>query len=107
MGIGFEDFVCDLVGVVDLADRGDREAAVVRANQDGLRFVVGDTADAQIAVHGIGFAGEFRAERCIFNVVNCFIEAVFFAVNGHARATGPEVRVIVYTEKQVKYAIFF
>jgi hypothetical protein len=32
---------------------------------------------------------------------------VFFAVNSHARAASTEMGMIIYTVKQIKYAIFF
>lgn len=102
----FKDFACDFFGVIDLADRCDAEGAVMRTDQNGLRFVVGDTADAVLSLHFRGFLLEFGSERCVFDVVDGFIKSVFFAVNRHTCTSGAEVRMIVYTVKQIKYTIF-
>ena len=94
------------VGVVDAPDRGDGKIAQVRAHQQGLRLAVRDAADAEGAVHRLEIAFELRAEGCVFNVVDGAVEPVF-AVNGHPPAPGAEVRVVVRSEKQVEYAVFF
>ena len=95
----FEDLLYDLLRIVDLADRRNAEGSVVGTDQDRLRLVIGDTADAVFADHVVGFLLEFGTEGSVLYIMNGFIKSVFFTVNSHARAAGAKVRVIVYTVK--------
>ena len=99
MGVIFENSFYNFFGIIDFSDRCNTEGAVMRTDEDRLCFIVGNATDTVFAEHFVGFLFEFGSEGCIFNIVDGFVEAVFLAVNSHARTAGSEVRVIVYTVK--------
>ena len=105
-GGGGKQFVDDLIGVVDLADGHDGKGAVVGADDQRLRFIVRNTADAHVAAHPFHFLVEFRPKGSVFDVVDGAVEPFLIVVDRHAGAPGPQMGVIVRSKIQVKYAIF-
>ena len=94
------DFFC----VVDFANGGDGVGTVVRADDQGLRFIIGDTTDTHIPFHLPHIFVKFGAKRCVFYIVNRAVKAVF-AVYRHAASPCTKVRMIVCPKKQVKDAV--
>ena len=94
------------LGVVDAPDGGDGEVAQMGAHDQRLGLVVGDTADAQVALHVVDIPLKLGAEGRVFDVVDGPLEAAL-AVHHHAAAPGAEMGVVVRAEKQVKYAVVF
>ena len=78
---------------------------MVGAHNEGLRLIVGNTSDAEIAVHLLDIIRKLGAERAVLNVVDGTVEAVL-SVNSHAAAAGAEVGVIIRAEEEIKDTIF-
>ena len=76
------DLFGQLVRVVDLTDGRDGIRAVVRADQQRLRLVVGDDADAEVAPHRVDIFFEFRTERRVLDVVDGAVKALL-AIHDH------------------------
>ena len=96
----------DLLGVVDLPDGGDGKGAVMGADDQRLRLVVGNASDSEIALHLIGFPVKFCPERRVFYIVDGAVEAVIPAVYGHARPAGSQMGMVVRPEEKIEYAVF-
>ena len=87
-----------LVQVVNLADRRNRKAPQVRLNQQRLRLIVGNTADAQVSFQFLHVLLKLRAERRILNIVNRPLESLL-PVHRHAAAPRSQMGMVVYPVK--------
>ncbi len=99
MCIGFDNFFHNFIGIVDSADGGDGKCAVMRTDKNGLCLIIRNTADAELSFHGTDIFVELRPKRCVFNVVNRFVKAVFRIIDSKTRAARAQMRVIVHAEK--------
>ena len=99
MRVILENCLYDFFRIVDFTYGRNAEGAVVGTDQDRLRLVVGDTANAVFAEHFVRFLLEFGTKRRVFYIMNGFLKSVFLAVNSHTRTAGTEVRMVVYTVK--------
>jgi len=77
----------------------------VGAHQQGLGIAVADAADAAASVEVRQIRLKLGAEGGILNVVNLALEAVRGVIDDHAAPAGAQMRVIVYSEKNVKHAV--
>ena len=94
----------ELVGVVDAADRGQREHAEVTAHEQRLRVGVGDASDARVAVEAGKVTLEPRSKRRVLDRVNLALEAAVVVIN-QSRALRPQVRVVIHPEEHVIHHI--
>ena len=90
-----------LVYIVDFPHRGDGVASQMGLDQQGLRFVVGNTADAQIALQLLQISVKFRAEGRVLDIMDRAGKALF-PVYGHAAPLGSKMGVIVHAKKQIQ-----
>ena len=107
MGVGPDNLIHNSVCIIDLPYRCNGKGAVMGAHQYGLRFKIGNTADAHGAVHLLGLLGELRTKRRVFNIMYGFVKTGFRVIHRHSRPACAQVGVVVHPEKQIKYAIFF
>ena len=73
-------------------------------DEQRLCLIVRDAADAQIALKLFDIMFEFRPERRILNVVDCAVESVF-PMHRHPGAAGPQMGMIVNSEKQIQHTV--
>ena len=92
------------LGVVDAAHGGDGEVAQVGAHDQRLGLVIGDAADAHVALHVVDIPLKLGAEGGVFDVVDGSLEAVL-TVDDHAATAGAQVRVVIGAKEQVKHAV--
>ena len=98
------DKIRDLLCVVDFAHGGDGVGSVVRADDQGLGFIIGDTSDAQIALHLPHVLVKLGPERCIFYIVNGTVKTIL-TIYSHAAPPCTKMRMVVCSKKQVKDAV--
>ena len=78
----------------------------MRTDQQGLRVGIGDTADTAAAVEIRQVLFKLGAEGRVFDVVDLALEAALLGIiDGHAAPAGTQVRVVVNTEENIKYAV--
>ena len=80
---------------------------MMRTNQQGLGFIIGNTADAQMSVHVVDFLIKLRSEGRILYIVNRSVISFFFAVYNHSRTSCSKVGMIVCSEEQIKHTVLF
>ena len=77
------------------------------ADQQRLRFIIRNTADSHVAVHGICLFIKFCTERGVFDVVDCPVKAFLFIICHHAGTPCSKVTMIVCTKEQIKDTVAF
>ena len=108
MGMSFcEQILYNSIGIIDLTNRGDGISSVMGTHHQRLGFKIRDTSDTKIAPHFIDILVKFGTKRCILDVVNGPVITFLFAVNCHSGASGSQMGMIVCSEKQIKYTVFF
>ena len=95
-----------LIGIVDGPYGCNSKIAQVGTHQKGLRFVVGNAADADISLHALEITLEFGTKGRVFDIVDGAVEAAL-SVYSHTAAFCTEMRMVVSAEKQVEYAVLF
>ena len=100
-----EEFFNQLIGIVDLSDGDNCVCAMVRAYQKRLGIIVGNDADAHVALHLSHIVCELGTEWGILNVVNRAVESIL-AVDCHACTPGAEVGMVVRAIEQIEYTVF-
>ncbi len=83
--------LCDFVHVVDSAHRRDGKDPEMRAYDERLGLIIGNAADAQMALHLPDIPLELRAEIGTLDVVNRAVKPLHAFVDGHACAPCSEV----------------
>jgi len=78
--------------------------AQVGADDQGLRVVVADDADAAGAAHSHDVRLKFRAKLCVGNVMDVTLD-VAAVPDGQSSASGPQVRMIVGPIEQIGDAV--
>ena len=107
MAAGEEIAVHQRVGIVDPPDSRDRVHAQMRAYQKRLGVRVADTADPGVSVEFGQIAVKFGPERRIFNTVNLPLEPPRRIVKRHTAPAGPQMGVVIHSEKNVQHAVPF
>ena len=103
LGIVVAEVALDqVVGIVDDADRRDRKEAEMGPQEQRLRIVVRNAADAAVALHVRNVRLEAGAERRVRDVVDLTLEALLRVVDRHAAELGAEVGVVVDAEEGVE-----
>ena len=92
--------------VVDFAYGSQCVGSVMGTDNQWLGFIIGNTTDAVISFHGLDILVKLCTERCIFYVVYGTVKTIL-AVHSHSASSGTQMRMIIYSEKQIKYAVFF
>ena len=100
----FKDNPGDFICIVDFAHRGDSVGTVVRADNKGLGFIIGNTSDAQISFHLSHIFIKLGSKRCVLNVMNCAVKTGF-AIYGHSASAGAQMRMVVSSKKKIEYTI--
>ena len=95
----------EFLGIVDLAHRRDRVGAQMGADDQGLRFIVGDTSDAQLSFHLEDVLVEFRPEIRTLNIVDRPVKALHMVVHCQACAPCSQMGMIVCSVKEVKNTV--
>ena len=75
-------------------------------DRQGLGFGVADGADAHFALHFFDVILEFGPEGCIADGMDGPVEP-FFSIDAQSAVLGSQVRMVIYSEEQVHYAVFF
>ena len=92
--------------IIDLTHRRDRVSAVVGTDDQRLRLIIGNTANAKGTVHGIDILVKLCPKRSIFNVMYGPVKTLFIIIHSHTGPSRPQVGMIVCPEEQVKHTIF-
>ena len=78
----------------------------MRAYNQRLGFEIGDTSDAEIALHLMNIFLKFGTEGRVLDVMYGSIETFLLSVYCESASSGSQVRVVICTEEQVKHTIF-
>ncbi len=100
----FKQHPGQLVHIVDLAYGCDRISSMVGTNQQRLRFIIRNTADSHSSGHLLDVFIKFGPKRRIFNIVDCTVKTAF-PIHDHAASLRPKMRMVINSEKQIKYAV--
>ena len=92
--------------IVDLSHKGKGKASNPGTEQKGLRFIIRNTSDSHISLHGTHIPVKFCTERCVFNVVDGTVKSMF-SVNSHTAAACSQMRMIIHSVKKFQYAVAF
>ena len=98
-----EALLLQLLDVVDAGYRGDGKAAQMRIDHNGLGISVADDADTVVALEFVQLAVELGAEIGVFDVVNGTVESAVLNSH-HAGTLGAQMRMVVYSVKQIANA---
>ena len=71
------------------------------ADDQGLRFIIGDTSDPQIPFHLPHILVELGSERRILYIVNGTVKTIL-TIYSHAASPRTKVGMVVCSKKQVK-----
>ena len=74
--------------------------------RQGLGFGVADGADAHFALHFFDVILEFGSEGCVADGVDGPVEPLL-SIHAQTAVLGSQVRMVIYSEEQVHYAVFF
>ena len=102
-----ENLLDNLIQIVDLSHSGNGIGAVMGAHNQRLGLIVGNTSDAQIAVHFTEVLVELGAEGGILDIMYRPVEPLLPAVNRHSGPAGSQMGMIVGAKEQVKHAVVF
>lgn len=92
--------------IIDGTDGGKGIGAQMRTNQEGLRVIVADAADAAGTAFKINqIMLKFGTEGCVFDIVNLPLKACFLAVECHTAFFCAEVGMVVNTEENIEYTV--
>ena len=72
----------------------------------GLGLGVRNTANSHISAHLLNVAFKLGSEWSIFDIVDSSLESLLGIIQCHSTPLGSKVRMIVCSEKQIKYTVF-
>ena len=99
-----KDFLNKLISVVYLSHGCNSIGAMMRTNQQGLGFIIGNAPDSVFSLHLLHIFIELGTKRCIFYIVDGSVKALV-SIHCHSAASGSQMRMIIDSEKQIKHTI--
>ena len=104
--VSCEQHVRQFLAVIDLSDRCDRIGAVMGADDQRLRFIIADTADAESSLHLHKVLFKLGSEIGTLDIMNCAVKSLFPIIHRHTGPSCAEVGMIIRSIKQIKDDVF-